>query len=76
MEWWEIAIIVSLVAFVGLVIFLHFFLKKKGKSLGGDCAGNCYACSKECASKNSNLVNEYHKTYCKNKTSLKETMNK
>ena len=64
MAWFEPLIIVICVSFVGLVIFLHFYLKKKGKSLGGDCGcnGNCSKCGHECPSCNK-LLDEYHKTY-------------
>ena len=41
MAWFEPLIIIAAVAFVGLVIFLHFYSKKKGKSLSGGCSGKC-----------------------------------
>ena len=66
MLWFEPLIIIAAVSFVGLVIFLHFYLKKKGKSLGGDCGcnGNCSKCGQQCSSCNK-LLQEYRKAYPK-----------
>ena len=47
MAWFEPLIIIAVVSFVLGVIFLNFYLKKKGKSLGGDCGGNCAKMYKE-----------------------------
>jgi hypothetical protein len=66
MHWYEPLIIIAAVSFVGLVIFLHFYLKKKGKSLGGDCGcnGNCKKCGHQCSSCDK-LLKEYRETYSK-----------
>ena len=66
MAWFEPLIIIGAVAFVGLVIFLHFFLKKKGKSLSGGCCsnkctGNCSKC--HASSSCQKMLDEYHKTH-------------
>ena len=67
MHWYEPLIIIAAVSFVGLVIFLDFYLKKKGKSLGGDCGcnGNCKKCGHQCSSANKKLLEVYHQTYSK-----------
>ena len=49
MPWYDYLIIASLVAFVLLVIILDFVLKKKRKSLSGDCTGNCASCGGNCS---------------------------
>ena len=66
MAWFEPLIIIGAVSFVGLVIFLSFFLKKKGKSLGGSChcSGNCTKCDQQCINTNK-VLEEYKKTYSK-----------
>ena len=64
MQWFEYLIIIVAISFVALVIFLHFYLKKKGKSLSGDCAGNCKSCHLNCASCHKScqkMLEEYHK---------------
>lgn len=60
MEWFEPLIAIGALAFVGLVIFFHFYNKKKGKSLTG-CNGNCNACSGSCHNNYKKLLDEYHK---------------
>jgi len=50
MQWFEYLIIAACILFVGSIIFLHFYLKKKGKSLAGDCSGNCNKCNGNCSS--------------------------
>lgn len=66
MAWFEPLIILGAVSFVGLVIFLSFYLKKKGKSLGGDCgcncSGNCSNCGLQCSNKEK-LLKEYKEMY-------------
>lgn len=64
MQWFEPLIIIAAISFVGLVIFLHFYLKKKGKSLSG-CSGNCAIC-KGCKNKEEKLK-EYKSLYSKTK---------
>ena len=64
MQWFEYLIIIAAVTFVGSVIFLHFYLKRKGKSLSGDCGGNCKNCTGNCGScshqcGNRQLIEEY-----------------
>ena len=63
MEWFEPLIIIAAVAFVGLVIFLHFYLKKKGKSLSGECNGHCSSC--HACSSCKKMHEEYRKMYPK-----------
>ena len=66
MTWFEPLIILGAVSFVGLVIFLSFYLKKKGKSLsGGCCAHNCNKCEGHCSSCEE-MLKEYKKTYSEN----------
>ena len=67
MAWFEPLIIIAVVSFVGLVIFLHFFLKKKGKSLGGDCSGKCSGKCASCHACSScdKLLAEYKEMYSK-----------
>ena len=67
MQWYEFLIIAACIIFVGSVIFLHFHLKKKGKSLSGDCGGNCKNCQGNCAScghqcGNKKLIEEYRES--------------
>lgn len=68
MAWFEPLLIIGAVSFVGLVIFLHFYLRKKGKSLGGDCGCNC---SKDCANcgqqclNSKKILQEYKTKYSK-----------
>ena len=68
MAWFEPLIIVGAVSFVGLVIFLHFYLKKKGKSLSGycgcNCSGKCSNCGLQCSNKEK-LLKEYKELYSK-----------
>ena len=68
MHWYEPLIIIAAVSFVGLVIFLDFYLKKKGKSLGGDCgcncSGNCSGCGLQCSNKEQ-MLKEYKEMYSK-----------
>lgn len=64
MEWFEYLIIIGAVLFVGGVIFLSFYLKKKGKSLGDsccstNCVGNCKTCQELADSKKNALVEAY-----------------
>ena len=62
MEWFEPLIIVAVVAFVGLVIFFHFYNKKKGRgSSCGSCSGNCTSCGGSCHYNCQKLLDEYHK---------------
>ena len=66
MQWFEYLIIAACVIFVGLVSFLHFYLKKKGKSLTSDCGGNCSACHGNCSAcshtcDKNKMLEEYHK---------------
>ena len=61
MAWFEPLIIVGAIAFVGLVIFLHFFLKKKGKSLSGSCSGKCSSC--HACSSCEKMYKEYKEMY-------------
>lgn len=64
MQWFEYLIIAIAVLFVSGVIFLYFFLKKRGKSLTGNCcdkcSGNCSCCQHQCGSHD--LLDEYHKS--------------
>lgn len=60
MSWWEILIIITAVLYVGLVIFLHFYLKRKGKSLIKDC-GDCSKCHGQCKIDCQKILEEYHK---------------
>ena len=68
MAWFEPLIIIGAILFVGFVIFLSFYMKKKGKSLGGDCgckcSGNCSNCGLQCSNK-SKLIKEYKEMYSK-----------
>ncbi len=68
MAWFEPLIIIGAVLFVGFVIFLSFYMKKKGKSLGGDCgcncSGNCSNCGQQC-SNCSKMYKEYKSMYSK-----------
>lgn len=64
MAWFEPLIILGAIAFVGLVIFLSFYLKKKGKSLGGNCSGNCSKCGHQC-SNCEKMLEEYKAMYSK-----------
>ena len=66
MAWFEPLLIIGAVSFVGLIIFLSFYLKKKGKSLGGgcNCSGNCSNCGHECSNKEE-LLKEYKELYSK-----------
>lgn len=68
MAWFEPLIIIGAVSFVGFVIFLSFYLKKKGKSLGGDCScscsGNCSNCGHQCSNKET-MLKEYKTMYSK-----------
>ena len=68
MAWFEPLIIIGAISFVGFVIFLSFYLKKKGKSLGGDCgckcSGNCSNCGHAC-SNCQQMLKEYKKMYSK-----------
>ena len=59
MQWFEPLLIVAVVSFLGLVIFLSFFLKKKGKSIMNDCSGSCDKCGGHCKV---NLAEEYKKS--------------
>lgn len=62
MEWFEYLIIALCVIFVLSVIIVHFLLKRKGKSLTGDCTGNCGCCNHACSCKNKKeLIEEYKK---------------
>ena len=61
MAWFEPLIIVAAVSLVGLVIFLHFFLKKKGKSLSGGCSGKCGSC--HACSSCEKMLKEYKEMY-------------
>ena len=58
-EWFEPLIIVAAISFLGLVIFLSFYLKKKGKAIMNDCSGSCDKCGGQCKV---NLVKEYKKS--------------
>ena len=61
MEWFEPIIIAAAVIFVGLVIFFHFYNKKKGKgSSCGGCTGNCSSCGESCQIKCQKILDEYH----------------
>ena len=64
MEWFEYLIIIAAVSFVFLVIFFHFYLKRKGKSLTSDCSGNCSCCHGSCQHCNhascQKMLEEYH----------------
>ena len=68
MQWFEILIIVISILFVLGVIFLSFYMKKKGKSLLNDCGGDCSKCSGNCTScghacsNNKKLIEEYRKS--------------
>ena len=63
MLWFEILIIVFCILFVGSIVFLSFYLKHKGKSLSGDCCGDCKKCQGKCRCCSSgHLLKEYHKT--------------
>ena len=64
MAWFEPLIIIGAITFVGTIIFLHFYMKKKGKSLGGDCSHNCSCCSHKCSNAQQ-MLEEYHKCYYK-----------
>jgi len=60
MQWFEYLIIIALILFVTSVIFFHFYLKKKGKSLTDECSscnGNCKGCHTSCHK----MIEEYHK---------------
>lgn len=65
MAWFEPLIIIAVVSFVLGVIVLNFYLKKKGKSLGGDCGGNCANCKAQC-SNCTKMYKEYKDMYSKN----------
>lgn len=65
MAWFEPLIIIAVVSFVLGVIFLNFYLKKKGKSLGGDCGDNCANCKAQC-SNCAKMYKEYKDMYSKN----------
>jgi len=61
MQWFEILIIIACIAFVLGVTIVHFYLKRKGKSLISDCSGDCHKCNGTCAHKSKDeLINEYH----------------
>ena len=64
MSWFEPLIIVAAVSFVGLVIFLSLYLKKKGKSLGGDCCSSksCQNCHQKCINCEK-IMEEYKKAH-------------
>ena len=64
MAWFEPLIIVAAVSFVGLVIFLSLYLKKKGKSLGGDCCSSngCQNCQEKCIDCQK-ILQEYKKVH-------------
>ena len=68
MAWFEILIIIGAASFVGFVIFLSFYMKKKCKSLWGDCgcncSKNCSNCGLQCSNKDK-LIKEYKKMYSK-----------
>ena len=72
MAWFEPLIIIGAISFVGLVIFLHFYLKKKGKSLSGGCtgkcSGNCSSCH-ACSSKKE-MLKKYRKMCSENENAL------
>ena len=68
MEWFEYLIIAACVLFVGSVIFFHFYLKKKGKSLAYECSGKCQGCSGSCCGSKENcqkILKEYKETFSK-----------
>ena len=67
MQWFEPLIAIGAVSFVVMVIFLHFYLKKKGKSLSGDCSGHCNGSCSNCHSCSSceKMYQEYKKMYPK-----------
>ncbi len=70
MQWFEYLIIAAAIIFVGSVIFLYFYLKKKGKSLTGDCCGNCKKCSGNCTACSHKccdrkLIEEYYNSMSK-----------
>lgn len=68
MAWFEPLIIIGAILFVGFVIFLSFYMKKKGKSLGGDCgcncSGNCSNCGQQC-SNSADMLKKYKEMYSK-----------
>lgn len=72
MAWFEPLIIIGAVSFVGLVIFLHFYLKKKGKSLSGGCTGKCSGKCSSCHACSSceKMLEEYKKMYPENENVL------
>lgn len=55
--WIEILVLLLIVAFLGIVIGIYIY-KKVHHLPTGECA--C------CQNKGKNLVNKYHKKYCKN----------
>ena len=62
MEWFEYLIIALCITFVLSVIIVHFLLKRKGKSLTGECTGNCNCCNHVCNHKSKQeLIEEYRK---------------
>lgn len=64
MEWFEYLIIVGLIAYVGLIIFLSFYLKSKRKAI---CGGKCKSCYVDsCPLHNiDKALNNYQKSYKK-----------
>ena len=60
MQWFEYLIIVTVVLFVGSVLFVTIRNKIKGKSSCGSCGGNCAGCSKCCSAKD--RLEEYIKS--------------
>ncbi len=69
MQWFEPLIAIAAISFVLGVIFLHFYLKKKGKSLSGDCSGHCSGSCSNCSSCKScdKMLEEFREMYPKNK---------
>lgn len=70
MEWFEYLIIAGAILFVAGVIFLSFYMKKKGKSLtesccSSSCEGNCKACQVMYEEKKNALVEAYHTSKAK-----------
>ena len=66
MAWFEILIIIGAASFVGFVIFLSFYMKKKSKSLRGgcgcNCSGKCSNCGLQCSNKDK-LIKEDKEMY-------------